>query len=60
MEGLCKRISPQNMVLYEDPEIPIDISSGKLSQFAIEHGHLEIVDFPMKNGWFFHIVFCNL
>ena len=50
MEGLCKRISPQNMVLYEDPEIPIDISSGKLSQFAIEHGHLEIVDFPMKNG----------
>ena len=32
------------------------LPSGNLSQFAIENDPVEIVDFPMQNGWIFPIL----
>jgi hypothetical protein len=30
------------------------LASGKLTVCELEHGHIEIVDFPMKNGGSLH------
>ena len=37
-----------------------DLPSGNLLQFAIENGPVEIVDFPIKNGWIFPVRYVNV
>ena len=34
--------------------VSLRLPSGKHSQFAIEHGPVEIVDLPIENGGSFH------
>ena len=62
---LYKKHDQIRMSLSDDPSVEVDRSRKKTSyplvmtNIAIENGPVEIVSFPMKNGWIFQFATLN-